>query len=240
MVVVSILRSGSSKYPNMMVLLHFLQVSLIAAHNSFALTPSYTYRQDNVISDALSCFDLQHYFLSSSSTCSSHRYTNAAITVGPTSCDLTGKCQFHLTNGLAHSSRQVYGSAQHQFLEFCSQDFPSGLGHSLLPASEQTLMRFCAHLADCLHHSSIKVYLLAVHSLHIDYGYPDPLSNCLQLKPFLREIKENQVSNLPQHQPVTADLMAVLWQSLDLSNPDKVLLWAALAFSGSFKPGNSQ
>ena len=101
-------------------------------------------------------------------------------------------------------------------------------------------MGFCARLADRLHHSAINTYLLAVHSLHFDYGYPDPLSNCLQLKPFLREIKENQGSNLPQHQPVTADLMAVLWQSLDLSNPDKVLLWAALAFSRFFKPGNSQ
>ena len=127
---------------------------------------------------------LSEAFPSCSSTCTSHHFTNITIAVGPASCDLTGKCQFHLTNGLAHSSRQVYGSAQHQFLEFCSQDFLSGLGHSLLPASEQTLMRFCAHLTDCLHHSSIKVYLLAVHSLHIDYGYPDPLSNCLQLKPF--------------------------------------------------------
>lgn len=90
MVVVSILHSGSSKYPNMMVILHYLHVSLTAAHNSFAFTPSCTHKQDNAISEALSHFDFQHYFLSSSSTCSSHCYTNTTITVGPTSCDLTG------------------------------------------------------------------------------------------------------------------------------------------------------
>ena len=52
-------------------------------------------------------------------------------------------------------------------------------------------MRFCAHLADRLHHSSAKVYLSAVRSLHIDYGYPDPLSTCLQLQRPLNEFKCN-------------------------------------------------
>ena len=115
--------------------------------------------------------------------------TNTSIAAGAASRDLTEKCQFYLTKRLAPSTRQVYGSVQRQFLEFCSQDIPSDLGHSLLPASEQTLMRFCAHLADRLHHSSIKVYLSAVRSLHIDCSYPDPLSNCLQLQRLLRGIK---------------------------------------------------
>ena len=99
----------------------------------------------------------------------------------------------------------------------------------LLLASEQTLMCFCAHLADRLH-SSIKVYLSAVRSLHIEYGYPDPLSSCLQLQRLLRGIKQHRCSNLPQLQPVTADLMGVLHQTLDLTNPDNVTLWAACCF----------
>ena len=123
-----------------------------------------------------------------STTCSSHGNTNSTFAACAASHELTEKCQFYLANGLAPSTHQVYGSAQHQFLEFCSQDIPSDLGHPLLPASKQTLMRFCAHVADRLHHSSIKVYLSAVHSLHIDYGYPDPLSNCLQPQHLLRGI----------------------------------------------------
>ena len=56
---------------------------------------------------------------------------------------------------------------------------------------EQTLMRFCAHLVDRHHHSSVKVYLSAVHCLHIDYSYPDPLSNCHQLQRLLNAVKCN-------------------------------------------------
>lgn len=137
-------------------------------------------------------------FRSSSFSCSYHSYANTVVTAGPASCDLTGKCQFYLANGLASSTRQVFDSAQCQFLEFCSQDISSDLGHSLLHASEQTLMRFCALFADRFHHSYIKVYLSAVHSLHTDYGYPDSLSNCLQLQQLLRGIKQHQGSNLPR------------------------------------------
>lgn len=100
-------------------------------------------------------------------------------------------------------------------------------------------MHLCAHLADRLHHTSIKVYLSAVRSLHIDYGFPDPLTNCLQLQCLLRGIKCHQGSNLPQHQPVTADLMSVLHQSLDFNNPDNVMLLAAccLGFFGFLRAG---
>ena len=57
--VVSVLGSSTLKDPNMMVLLHYL--SLVAAHNFFAFTASYTPGQDNSIGDALSRFDFQRF-----------------------------------------------------------------------------------------------------------------------------------------------------------------------------------
>ena len=57
MAVVSVLSSGTSKDPNMMVLLRYL--SLVAARNSFAFTASYTPGRDNSINDASSRFDFQ-------------------------------------------------------------------------------------------------------------------------------------------------------------------------------------
>ena len=88
-------------------------------------------------------------------------------------------------------------------------------------------MRFCSHLADRLHHSSIKVYLSAIRSLHINQGFPDPLVNCFQLQCLLPGIKRHQGSSLPQRQPVTADLMRIIQRSLDAHNSKHIMLWAA-------------
>ena len=59
MAVVSVLSSGPSKDPNLMVLLRYL--SLVAARNSFAFTASYTPGRGNSIADALSRFDFQRF-----------------------------------------------------------------------------------------------------------------------------------------------------------------------------------
>ena len=59
MAVVSVLRSGTSRDPNMMVLLRHL--SLIAARQSFAFTASHRAGRDNSIADALSRFDFQRF-----------------------------------------------------------------------------------------------------------------------------------------------------------------------------------
>ena len=67
-----------------------------------------------------------------------------------------------MTQGLAPSTRRVYSSAQRRFLDFCIQDNRVRPNGSILPASQETLMRFCSHLADSIHHTSIKVYLSGI------------------------------------------------------------------------------
>lgn len=118
---------------------------------------------------------------------------------------MSQKCQFYLSNGLAPSTRQVYSSAQKQFIEFCPKDGSMNQEGSTLPTTEQARMRFCSHLADRLHHTSIKVYLFGFRSLHIDMGFGDPLANCLQQQRVLRGIKRHQGSHKSPRQPVTGD-----------------------------------
>ena len=50
------------------------------------------------------------------------------------------------------------------------------------PADEWTLCLFVSFTADSIQYSSIKVYLSAVHSLHMEQGFSYPLLNCLQLQ----------------------------------------------------------
>ena len=88
-------------------------------------------------------------------------------------------------------------------------------------------MHFASCLADSLHHSSIKVYLSAVQSLHIDNGLPDPLVSCLQPHRLLRGVKHVQGSSPPKCLPITIDLLKVILSSLDLNSQNQVMLWAA-------------
>ena len=198
-----------------MVLLHHL--SLLAAQHSFAFTARRVPGKSNAIADAIS--RLISSVPSASSLCISSSNIGTSLGLGPAACSLDQKCQFYLSNGLAPSTRRVYHSAQRQFIDFCTLDGCVSSNGSLLPTSEQTLMQFCSHLADCLHHSSIKVYLSEIPSLHIDQGFPNPLVNCLQLQRLLLGIKRHQGSSLPQRQPVTTDLMriSVPWMPTVLS-----------------------
>ena len=127
-----------------------------------------------------------------------------------------------------------YDSAQRRFLDFCAQDNSLSPSGSALPASEDVLIRFCCHLADTLHHSSIKVYLSAIRSLHIEEGHPSPLVGCLRLQRVLRGIKRHQGSNRRQRQPITIELMHIIFQSLNFSDYNHTMLWAAccLGFFG--------
>ena len=112
-------------------------------------------------------------------------------------------------------------------MAFCLQDSPGRAESALLPASEETLLRFCAWLSDRLLHSSIKVYLSAVRSLHIDLGLADPLSGRLRLRRMLRGIHRVQGSPSPKRLPITGNLLGTIRQSLDVSLPDHVMFWAA-------------
>ena len=120
--------------------------------------------------------------------------------------------------------------------EFCTQlgkIHPSG---SPCPADEWTLCFFATFLASTVQHSTIKVYLSAVRSLHIDQGFADLLVNCLRLRRVLRGIKRTQGDTSSLRLPVTDDIMAVIFKALDLNIPDHCMFWAAcnLAYFGSF------
>ena len=103
-------------------------------------------------------------------------------------------------------------------MDFCRQDGRLSPDGALLLADEQSLMPFTTSLADNLHHSSIKVYLSAVHSLYIDNGLPDPLVSCLQIQRVLKGIKQVQDASLTKRLPITIDVMRVLQRSLDFTS----------------------
>ena len=125
-------------------------------------------------------------------------------------------------------------SGQRKFVEFCRQAGKLHSHGSPCPADEWTLCLFVSFLADSIQHSTIKVYLSAVRSLHIEQGFPDPLLNCLRLQRVLRGVKRSQGSPAALLLAITDSLLLVIHRALDLMTFDHCAFWAAymLGYSG--------
>ena len=202
--VVAVLSSGISREADLMVLLRYL--ALLAVCHSCSFKASSVRGKANLVADSPLPFPA-----SALSPPGPTRRGNSDANSSSSPCsaasDLTARCLFFLSQGLAPSTRRVYLSAQRRYAQFCHQEGRLDPGGAMVPADEQSLMRFAALLADNLHHLSIKVYLSAVRSLHIDNGLPDPLVNCLQLQRLLQGIKRVQGSSPPSRLPITVDLL---------------------------------
>ena len=139
-----------------------------------------------------------------------------------------------MSEGLAPSTHRTYKSAQRRFLNFCTQSGRLHPNGSPCPVSEWTLCLFATHLSGSLSSASIKIYLSAVRSLHVDLGFPDPLVDCLQLQRVLRGIRRTQGSMGPSRLPITDHHMLIIHNSLSFAIQDHVMFWAAstLAYFG--------
>ena len=137
-----------------------------------------------------------------------------------------------IENSLKPSTRMTYISGWNKFLEFCKK-----YNQIPLPASEDTLIYFVAHLHSLnLKGSSTKVYLSAIRNQHIVNNYPNPtLSDRLNLA--LRGASVMSTNPDRKH-PITYSLLCKL---CDLSSirHDSLLLKTAmtLAFFGCLRSG---
>ena len=96
---------------------------------------------------------------------------------------------------------------------------------------------FATFLAYSQRHTSIKVYLSVVRSSHIDLSFRDALTNCSRLKRVVQGIKRVQGSVSAERLPTTDHILAIIFQSLDVSCHDQCMFWAAcaLAYFGFLK-----
>ena len=132
-------------------------------------------------------------------------------------------------NGISPATRNTYSSAQQSYLKYCS-----AIQCTPTPAHESTPLLFVTHLATSeLSHTSIKVYLSAIHSMHIATGQRIVFHQQLtpRLQQVLKGIQRTQaISKAPRiRRPITLDIMKAILNLLlqkDTSY-DNTMIWVA-------------
>lgn len=120
------------------------------------------------------------------------------------------------------NTRRTYSSAQRQFIAFCKN-----YQLTALPCEKDTVLLFVAYMhANNFKLSSVKVYLSAIRSLHLEEGFPSPTEDFVRLDLALRAlaIKNGAPS---QKLPITYQLLSRVAPFVGHTYDSK-LLWAAM------------
>ena len=104
------------------------------------------------------------------------------------------------------------------------------LDHGLVPVpcSEQTILLFIAQLyVNGLKASSVRVYMSAIRSLHIQDGHNDYVTNTDRVKLAIRAIEIPQPPPV-QKLPITLDLLQKMYLIIDHLDYNSSMIWTAM------------
>ena len=135
---------------------------------------------------------------------------------------------FIFYNSLATNTRATYNSGTKAFINFCLHYRQFTTHHSILPASEDTLLLFATYLSQRVTPSTIKVYLCAVRNLHIESGLPNPMDQLYRLPHLLRGIKRLYSQEKRTRLPITPSILLSFRTLLNLQWHDHIMLWTAM------------
>ena len=173
MAVVCCLRNGSCRDGHLCFLLR--ELSITAVTQNFTFTAIHLPGCENKAADALSRFNFQTFYKSTvmeNMQCQTVPQDLLAVS------SLNQSWQHLLKNSSANNTQKTYSSAQKRFLKFCEEHGFLHQNGSAVPASELTILRFIGSVSGSCQASTIRVYLSAVRSLHIQNGAEDPLLEC--------------------------------------------------------------
>ena len=170
-----------------------------------------------------------------SSTATNHQHPRSRLDIST----LQSAIHFCHQHSLAASTHKLYGTGIQRQLSFCQS-----INHTPTPTFELTLLLFVAHTSQSqLSLSTIKVYLSAVHSLHLTSGFLGVFNtqSTPRLGQMLQGIKRYQAcSRLPTIRlPITIQIMRSLKAVLARNHKDyqNIMMWAVccIAFFGCLR-----
>jgi integrase len=128
----------------------------------------------------------------------------------------------------ATSTKKTYRSQATCYTKFCLN-----FGLVPVPASQETLVTYCAFLARTLSSSSIPGYLNVVRIMHLEAGFKNPLQDNWELSSVQRGISRLLGKPPKQKSPITVAILLDLFRTVEVHAADTAF-WAAclVAFFG--------
>ena len=101
-------------------------------------------------------------------------------------------------------------------------------GREPIPASQDTLKCYVAHLARTLLPTSVNVYLNIIRILHEEAGLVNPLSANYELAMVKRGLLRARGVPPKQKAPMTVEILLSLYKTVDFSLSSEKAFWCAL------------
>lgn len=132
----------------------------------------------------------------------------------------------------ADNTKTAYKCQLNKYLSFCER-----FGYQPAPASNDTLCRFVAFLADTMRPSSVKQYLNIVRIYHLQNGLDNPLMGNYSLDCVVKGVQRVKGDFVKQKLPITMDILQSFLSVLDLKSSQNLTFWAAslIAFFGMLR-----
>jgi hypothetical protein len=123
----------------------------------------------------------------------------------------------------ATSTKASYKSHLMAYLRFCLF-----YGVEPVPASHTTLACFMAHLARTMSPASVNIYMNIVRILHEEAGLNNPMSSNYQISMMKRGLLRQKGAPPVQKDPMTPEILVLLYRTLDLSSTSDKAFWCAV------------
>jgi hypothetical protein len=127
------------------------------------------------------------------------------------------------SNAFATSTKAAYRTHLQTYLRFCLY-----YGLETVPATQQTLTCYVAHLARTMPPKSIDIYMNIVRILHEEAGLPNPLQTNYEVRMVKRGVARDKGTPSKQKAPITVPILIELHSTLDFTKATDLAFWAAV------------
>jgi integrase len=142
-------------------------------------------------------------------------------TLGDDLTKLKAEARAFRNSTFATTTKKTYRSQANSYIRFCLN-----FGFCPVPATQETLVCYCAFLARTLSSNSVPAYMNVVRLMHVEAGFANPLVNNWEVTSTQKGISRLLGKPPKQKAPITIKILLDLYKTLS-GHPEDSAFWAA-------------